>query len=466
MLLLVACTSAYAQTTTSLVITITDEGVPKAGVTVTAIGEHDATFTATTNEQGDATLTLPPGTYFITVEGDPMHRRREVTVTLGQAARFHLDLAPTATMALPPEPQQPPPHTFPEIPPDVDRSAENYAVVRVYYATNRAYTGETKPAKLYGAARGNLRFGIARVSIPREHKIGELEAPSITTLEFREDPSRHVVLLSVQPQRVADFYAKLRNSVDRSRNRETFVFIHGYNVTFEDATRRTAQIKYDLAFDGPAILFTWPSWGKTTEYPADGRNADWAAADLKTFLSDLAQRSGATKVHLIAHSMGNRVLAGALAKLDPGAHAPFDQIVLAAPDLDADVFKRDLAPQYLRLANHVTLYASSKDEALAAGKKFDRAPRLGDATAGVVVIPSMDTIDVSDVDTSFLGHSYVGDNSTVLSDLYCLIRGATAAAARCRLSAVGDHWKFVPTHEAIASLASYQCSAEECRLRR
>ena len=32
--------------------------------------------------------------------------------------------------------------------------------------------------------------------------------------------------------------------------RQAFVFLHGYNVTFEAAAYRTAQIAYDLRFDG------------------------------------------------------------------------------------------------------------------------------------------------------------------------------------------------------------------------
>jgi len=115
-------------------------------------------------------------------------------------------------------------------------------------------------------------------------------------LQFSEDPSRDVVLLSVKSQKPADFYQKLKSSLGASAKHETFVFIHGYNVTFEDAARRVAQIKYDLAFDGPAILYSWPSYGQTRKYPDDLRNAEWAATDLKTFLTDLAARSGAYRV--------------------------------------------------------------------------------------------------------------------------------------------------------------------------
>ena len=35
------------------------------------------------------------------------------------------------------------------------------------------------------------------------------------------------------------------------------MFVHGFNVSFADAARRTAQIAYDLAFGGPGAL-SWP----------------------------------------------------------------------------------------------------------------------------------------------------------------------------------------------------------------
>jgi esterase/lipase superfamily enzyme len=469
--------AVHAQSTVTVVVSRVGNPIP--GVTITLTGGA-APMTAVTDAKGIARFRVPPGNYRVIAER-PGYSTAEKRITVGRAdVEVPIDLFERSSEkrammkrppAIPPPPPPPaPPAQSPSMQPpvihtDIER-AEGYAVVHVYYATDRAPTGETAPAKMYGARRGRLSLGIARVSIPREHRLGELEAPTILKLQFSPDPKRDVVLLSVEPQRAVDFYRKLQDSVRSARNRETFVFIHGYNVTFEDAARRVAQIKYDLAFDGPAILYSWPSYGETSKYPDDQRNADWAAHDLKTFLADLAARSGATSVHLVAHSMGNRVLAAAMHDLAAAPMQPhFDQVVLAAPDLDADVFKRALAPAFFKLANHLTLYASAKDEALVMGHKFDSAPRLGDTGSGIVVMPEMDTIDVTDVDTSFLGHSYVAENSTVLSDVYCLMRGAAHAAARCRLKSLGKYWRFVTGKEALTNLADYRCSAASCMIR-
>ena len=71
----------------------------------------------------------------------------------------------------------------------------------------------------------------------------------------------------------------------------------------------------------------------------DETNAEWAVPDLKRFLADLGARSGARKIHLIAHSMGNRALTNALRELSTQADADlsaFQEVILAAPDIDAD----------------------------------------------------------------------------------------------------------------------------------
>ncbi len=107
----------------------------------------------------------------------------------------------------------------------------------------------------YGPERGKLELGACEVSIPKSHEVGELESPSVLRLEFREDPSRHVVLLGIQPEPADRFFADLRECVGRSKQKSAFVFVHGYNVGFEDAARRTAQIAYDLKFDGAPSLF-------------------------------------------------------------------------------------------------------------------------------------------------------------------------------------------------------------------
>jgi esterase/lipase superfamily enzyme len=316
-------------------------------------------------------------------------------------------------------PQPPVPHaTVREI------ETSEYVKVPVFFATTRKAEGGN-PLEMFGANRDKTKFGVSWVSIPRSHEAGELEEPSILTLTFHEDPAKHVVLLAVNVTPKERWYQDLNASIADGGLHQAFVFIHGYNVSFADASRRTAQIKYDLGFAGPAILFSWPSYGQTAKYLADEANAEWSAPQLAELLVELRKRTGATTIHLIAHSLGNRVLSRAMERIDLDPKiAPkplFSQVVLAAPDMDADVFREQLAPRMLRLARGITLYGSSDDRAILASKKAHLISRAGEGGANLPIIPGIDSIDVTGMDTSFLAHSYIGAVSVLgdVAQLFC-----------------------------------------------
>jgi len=308
----------------------------------------------------------------------------------------------------------------------------------------------TAPQRLYGNERGTMELGVCDVTIPRSHELGHVERPTILRIELIENPLRHVVLRAVKQLPAERFYRELKTRVEASQRKEAFVFIHGYNVDFASAARRTAQIAYDLQFEGAPIFYSWPSQGDMLGYTIDETNVVWTVPHLKEFLLNVAKQSGAEAVHLVAHSMGNRALTSALKELfyELDADCPkFHDVVLTAPDIDAETFRRDLAPAIIKTAKRVTLYASSNDEALVLSKRMHGYARAGDSGEYLVVVPGMDTIDVSEVDTSLLGHSYYGNNHTVLADLYDLLREWKPPEERkfLRSMSLGSlrYWSFV-----------------------
>ena len=314
------------------------------------------------------------------------------------------------------------------------------------------YTTERSPG-------GHVDLGICEVTIPKTHVTGELEAPSILRLEVREDLARHVALHKTE--RLADgrFYALLRERVQSSSRKELFVFVHGFNVSFEDAARRTAQVHHDLKFEGAPVFFSWPAHDKfILTYPADEKNVDWSAPHLKRFLLEVAKESGARSINLIAHSMGNRAVAVALREIDlelRGQSKLFNQVILAAPDIDADDFRDNIVPAMQRTAQRLTLYASSRDDALLASQLLHRGPRAGDAGEGLVVVNGVDTIDVTAIDSSPWGHSYYGSSDPVLQDLKLLFTQAALPQQRDWLSPAErnglTYWVFQPTRTATAN---------------
>ncbi|TWU37066.1 alpha/beta hydrolase [Novipirellula artificiosorum] len=291
----------------------------------------------------------------------------------------------------------------------------------------------------YGSDRGSLVRGICEVTVPDSHQRGLVERPSLLRFELQENQREHIVLTRAVELASSDFQQRLTETLAASPDGDLLVFIHGYNVSFESAVQRTAQIAVDLPFEGVPVCYSWPSQASLMGYTIDENNSEWTITHLKQFLTDLAEQSGAKSINVVAHSMGNRAMTAAMQQIqwqrDEASPPPFDRIVLAAPDVDADRFRRDLAPALLKVSNQVTLYASSDDQALVASKKVHGYPRAGESGANIVVVPGVETIDVSGIDLSLLGHSYYGDNESMLRDLYELVRVRLPAAQRRMLMA-------------------------------
>jgi esterase/lipase superfamily enzyme len=304
----------------------------------------------------------------------------------------------------------------------------------------------------YGTGRSSMHFGRCFVSVPSNRGIGTIPRPSIWTL-YRENRDKHFVVLNVIEDARDTFLRELRDYVDGCGSKQALVFVHGFNVKFLDAMFRTAQIAADLNFPGVAIAFSWPSKGVLSPlgYTRDEEQVRWTLPDMEEFLELVAVQSGATTIHLVAHSMGNRALTDALAHaragVAQGAAALFNEVILTAPDIDADTFARYVAPAIFPAAKRITLYASSNDVALKFSKSVHGYPRAGESGDHIVLLDGIDTVDVSSVDTSFVGHSYYGDNRAVLSDMFNLIQGQPAAnrfGLKRRTKGGRSYWAFKP----------------------
>jgi esterase/lipase superfamily enzyme len=305
----------------------------------------------------------------------------------------------------------------------------------------------------------SLTFGTAEVSIPRgtRHRIGRLERPTLWKFQFREDPERHITIVTCEERGLDSWTAVAEARLEAAGERTALVFIHGFNVSFDDAIRRAAQIGWDLQFKGIIAAFTWCSEHhhipSLTAYMTDERNARLAAARLLEFLAVLRDKVLVNAIHVVAHSMGNIVLIEALrASLAAGGAKStcLNEVVMAAPDYDAVLFKRVIR-ELNGAAKRYTLYGSASDRALAASKALrDDYPRAGDGGDNVLVVEGVDTIDATSVGTDVLGlnHSYFSAERTVLTDIYYLVNESLPAARRGGMLAatVGGlpYWRFAP----------------------
>lgn len=321
--------------------------------------------------------------------------------------------------------------------PGVETPTDGYAAVEVFYATDREPIPSVYPN--YGADRSGdkrLRRGRLSVNVPRYKSMSLIER---TVAKFLGTGSPQATVTGGTELSEEGFRIEME-ALRNADKGDALVFIHGFRVTFRDAIYRTAQLTYDLGFTGKPIAFSWPSEGRLDRYGVDETNCDVSIHQLEAFLEELTKLRGLKRIHLVAHSMGNMALLGALDRLyirEPKARQRFTHVVLTAPDVDVDKFL--LMEKSLRaLAQTVTLYVSSNDLALNFSRSnFHKYRRLGDAKPAPVITNGVDTIDVSMVKTDFIGHSYYQGEGSVVADIYYLINKDLKALDR-RLGRVGE----------------------------
>jgi len=317
----------------------------------------------------------------------------------------------------------------------------------VWFGTNREPVYDRSSLTGFSSERSEtVHYGSCRVAIPESHTIGSIGSPWWKRLITRTDDRLKVLKLTTMLE--AAYWQAIADEL-RSRNsdeRDAVVFLHGYNVSFTDAALRAAQLGFDLGVSGVMAFYSWPSKGTLHGYPADEATIEASEGFIADFLTRMAERSGARRVHILAHSMGNRGLLRAIDRIATTAaertSTPFDQIILAAADVDQDTFKR-LSVAYQRVARRTTMYVCAKDRAVEASHWLHDFPRAG-LVPPVLVVPGIDTINVSNLDLTLLGHGYVAEARELLTDIHALLRDGYPPAQRFGLrkmtSPAGEYW--------------------------
>lgn len=267
-------------------------------------------------------------------------------------------------------------------------------------------------------ADGAVSYGHCDVSLRAAQATSELPPPA----PGPGDEPQYVVLRRTVKLDAQEFYEAVRRELAGrpADAHDCFVFVHGFNVSFEEAARRTAQIHHDLQFPGVPLFYSWPSRCELRAYAADRNEIEASKEPLKRFLIGLADQLQAGRVHIIAHGLGAAAVAHVLAEIER-RDVIFNQIVLAAPDIDATAFRDQLVPKLVRHARRTTLYCSQSDLTLRVAEAFDDLPRAGDSNAGVLVAQGVDTVDAATIDTDLLGHSRYADAVRVLDDVALLL---------------------------------------------
>lgn len=324
-------------------------------------------------------------------------------------------------------------------------------MTKVYFGTNRKPNRKKAPND-FGSGfsedgLANLRFGMAEVSGDKLDKYDLYIAPERLTVDYE----RKIKGGAGSVLGSKNVFNRVRDKM-LQHQRDTVVFVHGYNVSFREALTSAARLKrnFSTAEGGPGVnvvAFSWPSDGSMMPYIAYGNDRQDAAASGPAFARGLLKLAdflrGSTpeeacehKIHLVAHSMGNYVLRHTVQEyIRQSAGRPvrlFDQVFLMAADEDDDAFEKDYKFLPLpSLAKRVNVYFNNEDRAMAVSDKTKGNPdRLGDDGPRVPrgIPGKVSLIDVTPVVDGIVEHSYFLDSPRVVEDMIKVLSGTASKA--------------------------------------
>jgi esterase/lipase superfamily enzyme len=266
---------------------------------------------------------------------------------------------------------------------------------------------------LFSAERApELGLASVDVTIPPTHVSGQIERPR----SLPPDPRTEFTVISPIVYEAEEAFIREINRELAGRaagERELMLFIHGYNNTTSDAILRLAQFVEDTDFKGIPVLFTWASAASASRYVYDLNSALVARGQIK-HLSDILSRTNASSVNVFAHSMGafltmeglvDAQLSGRLGQRRE--RIPIDNVMLAAPDIDLDLFRTQVSLLPPWILERTYVFVSEDDGAL----RFSRRLAGGVARVGAAESEELSALGVTVIDLSEIDDSSSGSHS-------------------------------------------------------
>jgi esterase/lipase superfamily enzyme len=282
----------------------------------------------------------------------------------------------------------------------------------IFVATTRKKAAEQ--SVVFDRTRSDtLAFARVGVTVPKDHEIGKIER---TKDGVPGDPAKDFTATDLT---IYDSGAAFTTAVSSESDR-VLVFIHGYNTGFDDGVYRITQIAHDTRYPGTPVLFSWASGAKTRDYVYDKDSSTAARDDLEATLVMLSKSPRVKSIDIIAHSMGNWLAMETLRQLAIAGNRDLDDklgyVILASPDIDVDIFKKQMA-RYGRPDKPFVVLLSADDKALRfssliAGKEA----RVGDdANADELAALGVIVADLSATESGDkLNHAKFADNPVLV----------------------------------------------------
>jgi esterase/lipase superfamily enzyme len=252
-----------------------------------------------------------------------------------------------------------------------ENGVPKYVVVPVYYLTDRNKTGKSYGGdrKYIVDCRHEMYYGTAYIPISNERA----RQPGETFTKLGWQPSEKIdgkicrkdeIMAATAEADKQEFFKRLTEALKQSGSDRLCLFVHGAADPFEDAAEDAATLAYYM--ECPTILYSWPSNGKLRKYRIDEGNVEWSQEHYNTFLKDLETFSEhhPFKLSIVAHSVGNRLLARSAGVMRKSDRADFvTDVSLVSPDIDAEIFKHYVM-NFRAHGVKVRLFVSNRDKVL------------------------------------------------------------------------------------------------------
>ncbi|WP_217577391.1 alpha/beta hydrolase [Mesorhizobium sp. GbtcB19] len=276
----------------------------------------------------------------------------------------------------------------------VTASASDIAAKHEIFVATTRQQATKDPRQVFDGDRSlTTSYALVDVTVPKIHQVGAIERAKGSA---DSDPAKQFTATDVVHYADASQFAKAVGSNIAISGDRALVFVHGFNNGFDDGVFRLTQIAHDTKYPGTPVLFSWASSAKATGYIYDKDSANAARDDLEATLRMLA-KTRVKSIDIIAHSMGTWLTMEALRQLaitgDRDLNGKLGYVVLASPDIDVDVFKKQMI-RYGKPDKPFAVLLSGDDRALKLSSIISGdKPRVGDygnaadlASYGVVVV--------------------------------------------------------------------------------
>ncbi|MER8462568.1 alpha/beta hydrolase [Mesorhizobium sp. M1409] len=305
------------------------------------------------------------------------------------------------------------------------------ATHEIFVATTRQKAIKD-PRQVFDGDRSlTTSFARVDVTVPKSHQVGAIERAkgSANSAPAKDFTAKDVAFYEGAPQ-----FAKAVGADIAMRGDRALVFVHGFNNGFDDGIYRLTQIAHDTKYPGTPVLFSWASSAKTTGYLYDRDSANAARDDLEATLRMLA-KTKVRSIDIIAHSMGTWLTMEALRQLaitgDRDLGGKLGYVILASPDIDVDVFKKQMI-RYGKPDKPFAILLSGDDRALRlSGLLSGDKPRVGDyGNAADLASYGVSVVDLSKLKSGDrLNHAKFADNPILVQLLGDRLRAPAGLAS-------------------------------------